>query len=81
LPVRLRLQQLTRFHAKGFEVNHHLPDVPSASKIAETGVPLGQTISLLLRKLEELTRYDIEQNKKIDYLDSKVQKLENEKVK
>ncbi|HEX5316087.1 MAG TPA: hypothetical protein VFX22_05495, partial [Candidatus Kapabacteria bacterium] len=64
---------------KYIDENHHLPDVPSASKIAETGVPLGQTEALLLKKIEELTRYAIEQNKKIEQLDANVQKLENEK--
>lgn len=40
--------------------NNHLPNVPSASDIEETGVPLGEMNRILLQKVEELTLYMIE---------------------
>ena len=47
----------------------HLPDVPSADEVAENGVSLGQSDSILLQKIEELTLYIIEQNKRIEALE------------
>jgi hypothetical protein len=56
--------------------NHHLPGVPSADSLAKTGVPLGQTEAKLMEKIEELTKYLIEQNKEIEQLKSEVQELQ-----
>lgn len=39
--------------------NGHLPDVPSASEIAENGVSVGESQEILLRKIEELTLHVI----------------------
>lgn len=47
------------------KVNKHLPEVPSASVVEENGVNLGEMNMLLLKKVEELTLYVIEQNKVI----------------
>ncbi|MXV50374.1 hypothetical protein GS399_05265 [Pedobacter sp. HMF7647] len=41
--------------------NHHLPDIPSAKQIAKEGLNLGDMNTRLLKKIEELTRYLIEQ--------------------
>ncbi|MDM8563155.1 hypothetical protein QUF54_07365, partial [Candidatus Marithioploca araucensis] len=49
--------------------NKHLPDVPSADEVTENGLNLGETDALLLRKIEELTLYMIEQNKRIEKLE------------
>lgn len=46
--------------------NNHLPSIPSAKEIQEKGLNLGQMSNLLLQKIEELTLYSIEQNKKIN---------------
>ena len=47
--------------------NHnHLPDVPSAAEFKENGYNVGEMDDLLLRKIEELTLYLIEQQKIID---------------
>ncbi|UYQ94803.1 hypothetical protein MKQ68_06825 [Chitinophaga horti] len=43
----------------------HLPDVPSAEEVAKDGIDLGDMDSRLLRKIEELTLYVIEQQKQI----------------
>ncbi len=55
--------------------NKHLPDVPSAAEVEKDGIDLGNTQSTLLRKIEELTLYMIEQNKKIETLETEVKEL------
>jgi len=45
--------------------NKHLPEVPSAKEMEKNGVQLGEMNMLLLKKIEELTLYTIEMNKKI----------------
>jgi hypothetical protein len=47
------------------KINNHLPDVPSALEIKEKGLQVGQMSNVLLQKVEELTLYIIEINKKI----------------
>jgi hypothetical protein len=50
--------------------NKHLPDVPSAKEFSEKGsYSLNQMDNLLLQKVEELTLYIIEQNKRIEVLE------------
>lgn len=49
--------------------NHHLPNIPSASEIQENGLQLGEMNNLLLQKVEELTLYILEQNKRIEALE------------
>jgi hypothetical protein len=45
--------------------NNHLPGVPSAAEVKKEGLDLGEGQAVLLKKIEELTLYVIEQNKKI----------------
>jgi hypothetical protein len=52
--------------------NHHLPEVPSAKEMEAKGVELGEMNLLLLKKIEELTLYVLEQQKQIDELKAKV---------
>jgi hypothetical protein len=44
----------------------HLPDVPSATEISTTGQDLGKMDAILLRKIEELTLYVIELEKRLN---------------
>jgi hypothetical protein len=46
--------------------NSHLPEVPSAAEMDSNGVNLANMNSILLKKVEELTLYLIDQNKKIE---------------
>ena len=47
----------------------HLPGIPSASEVEESGsVDLGEMNTLLLQKVEELTKYIIDLQKQIDEL-------------
>jgi len=56
--------------------NKHLPGVPSAAEVKENGVKVGETESLLLRKIEELTLYLIEMKKDDDILKQRIDSLE-----
>lgn len=47
---------------------NHLPEVPSASVMEKDGIDLSQMNMLLLKKIEELTLYAIEQNHKTEEL-------------
>ena len=42
---------------------HHLPEVPSAEEVEKNGLDVGDNQAMLLKKIEELTLYVIEQNK------------------
>jgi len=52
--------------------NHHLPSIPSAKEIQEEGLHLKEMTNLLLQKIEELTLYTIEQEKRIKALEGKL---------
>ncbi len=54
----------------------HLKDIPSAAEVAENGIYLGEMDAKLLQKIEELTLYIIEQNKRLDQLEDKNAALE-----
>lgn len=59
---------------KYIEENHHLPEVPSEKEVLANGQNLGEMNAILLKKIEELTLYIIDQQKEIDALKSKVDK-------
>lgn len=58
--------------------NKHLPEVPSANEVEKNGLDLGDNQAVLLKKIEELTLYAIDQQKKIDDLQSQVKNLQVE---
>lgn len=58
--------------------NNHLPDVPSALEVEKNGIDLGDNQTILLRKLEELTLYIIEQDKKAEQLQQRLNELQQE---
>jgi len=49
--------------------NKHLPEIPSAAEVKQNGQDLGEMNKMLLKKVEELTLYMIEQNKRIENLE------------
>lgn len=53
----------------------HLKDIPSAKEVEKNGIYLGEMDSKLLQKIEELTLYTIQQEKKIKELESLNAKL------
>lgn len=56
---KMPLPELEQFIAK----NKHLPEIPSAQQVAKEGIELGTSQAALLKKIEELTLYMIEQDK------------------
>ena len=63
-------------YKKQFIKNYkHLPGIPSAAEIQKDGLNVGENQAQLLKKIEELTLYIIEQNKKIDQLEKENKKL------
>lgn len=57
----------------------HLPDVPSADEVKTEGHQLGDIQVKLLQKVEELTLYMIEADKKIKELQERIDTLEQKK--
>lgn len=56
------LEQLHRY----IRQNKHLPEIPSAKEMEKEGLDVGELNIKLLQKVEELTLYLIEQNKKLE---------------
>lgn len=76
------LPEVERF----IQTNGHLPNVPSATQVAQEGVNVGEMAKIQQEKIEELTLYIIEQNKinerqakEIETLKVKVQLLLDKK--
>lgn len=57
---------------KYIETNNHLPDMPSEENVLKNGIELGEMNALLLKKVEELTLYIIEQKKRLDNLEKQL---------
>lgn len=55
--------------------NSHLPEIPSAVEVKENGIDLGEMNAKLLKKVEELTLYLIQQGKDIEALQSENKNL------
>lgn len=55
--------------------NRHLPDIPTAKEVAANGVSLGDSHAALLRKVEELTLYIIDQNKTIKEMKEQIEAM------
>jgi hypothetical protein len=66
------LDELERFIGE----NGHLPNIPDQGTVDKEGVELGDMSAKLLEKIEELTLYIIEQNKRIDAQQSRIEALE-----
>lgn len=55
--------------------NHHLPEIPSAKEIQDKGLQLAEMNGLLLQKVEELTLYAIDQDKKLTALENEIAEM------
>ncbi|WP_143884701.1 hypothetical protein [Chryseobacterium binzhouense] len=64
------LKELDKF----ISTNGHLPEVPTTDEAIKNGVELKEMNILLLKKIEELTLYTIEQQKRIEALEKKLSK-------
>ena len=57
----------------------HLPGIPTAREVHDNGVKVGETQSLLLRKIEELTLHLIRMEKRVAELETENAALKKEK--
>ena len=71
--VILPLRELAQF----VKANKHLPDVPSAADVQVNGINVGEMNAILLKKVEELTLYLIEQQNEIAEMKSEIEVLKN----
>ena len=60
---------------------HHLPEVPTAEEVEKDGLNLSDHAVILLKKIEELTLYAIEQQKQIKALQEQVEQLKSKRNK
>ncbi len=51
--------------------NKHLPEIPSAEVVDKEGIAVSEMLILMMKKIEELTLYTIEQEKRIKELEIK----------
>lgn len=59
------------------DINGHLPEVPSTAEVSENGIDVGEMNTILLKKVEELTLYLLEQDAKIKSLENSIEQLNN----
>ncbi|HTI07057.1 MAG TPA: hypothetical protein VL832_00840 [Puia sp.] len=71
------LESVDRF----IKAHHHLADMPSADSVQRNGIDIGNNQAMLLKKVEELTLYIIEQNKKIEALSAQIKKIQKTRKK
>lgn len=53
------------------KTNKHLPNIPSAEEVVKNGIDMATMDARLLEKIEELSLYIIQQNKRIEALEKK----------
>ncbi|MEX0273467.1 MAG: malectin domain-containing carbohydrate-binding protein [Flavobacteriaceae bacterium] len=56
----------------------HLPNIPSATEVEANGLDLGEMNRLLLEKLEELTLYILDQEKRMGFQEYRTEQLEKQ---
>jgi hypothetical protein len=71
------LRQVEKF----IQANKHLPEVPSAAEVKKEGLDLGENQAMLLKKIEELTLYIIQQSKEIIDLKQRMAGMEAKQTK
>lgn len=64
----MSLSDLTKY----IQENKHLPDISSASEIEKDGIPVGEMQKKQMAKIEELTLYIIQLEKRISDLEAKI---------
>lgn len=68
----LSLSDLSRY----INQHGHLPEVPSEAEVLEQGYDMATMQGLLLKKIEELTLYTLEQQERIEKLEQRILELE-----
>lgn len=64
--------------SKYIQKNHHLPGIPSAAELQENGINVGEMQTLQMQKIEELTLYMIEMDKKMEAMQTEIDNLKKE---
>ena len=54
----------------------HLPEVPAETIVLNEGFNMGELQGIILKKIEELTLYTIEQQQQIERLEQRINELE-----
>lgn len=62
---------------KFIETNSHLPEIPTAEDVKKNGIDLGENQAVLLKKVEELTLFIINQNKQTEELKNLIKEETN----
>ena len=68
----LSLKEISEF----IKMNKHLPEMPTARDTEENGIQVGEMVSKLLKKNEELTLHLIEKDKQIESQERRLERLE-----
>lgn len=58
--------------------NQHLPNIPSSAEVEANGIDLGEMNAKLLQKVEELTMYLLQQEKKMAALQNQIDELKKQ---
>ncbi len=58
-----------------YKENKHLPEIPNVNEVSEMGIDVGAMNTLLLKKVEELTIYLVDQNKRLENLEHENKRL------
>jgi hypothetical protein len=69
------LQEIEQF----IQTHKRLPEMPSAAEVEKNGLDLGDNQTLVVKKIEELTLYIINQQKQIDELKLELKKIRKKK--
>jgi hypothetical protein len=64
--------------AQYIKQNSRLPNIPSAKEVTENGINLGEMQSKLLQKIEELTLYILQQEKKMEEMQEQINELKKQ---
>jgi hypothetical protein len=59
------------------QINKHLPGIPTATEVAANGIELGKMNAKLLQKIEELTLYALQHQKKNEELQKQNERMQN----
>lgn len=60
-----------------YKTNKHLPEIPSESEVIENGIDVAEMNRLLLKKVEELTIYMVEQQKQMKDQQKQIEDLKS----
>jgi hypothetical protein len=55
-----------------YKANKHLPCIPSESEVVANGIDVTEMNKLLMQKVEELTIYIVEQEKKMNEMENEI---------